>query len=360
MGSVKDLVVYTEPTEKYLGSGEFDFSNRYSVFDWGKMPDTIPHKGEALCLMAARNFEKLRERGYPTHYQGVLNANNKQVSIQELTSPTYRMVISLSRVVKSEFREGMFDYSYFQQGRGKINNFVVPLEVIYRRGAPQGSSLFKTLDQLEKEEKSYDIHDLLSHYGLNRRPKPGDLFPKTGFDFTTKFEPTDRKISDEFAFSISGLTREQFAQLATLRQVAVNLVSLQSRKVGLIDYDGKHEYRLYNGQVAIADVFGTLDENRFMFNGKQVSKEFFRQVYKAEQLDWVTDVERAKSEAERRGIKDWKQLMTTQPQKLNPDLINLVGEMYASTAERYTGLQLFGARSLEEVMSDLEPYYPSQ
>ncbi len=63
MGSVKDLEVVEKPTRGAMGVGRFRFSDRYSVFDWGEMPDRIGCKGEALCLMGAYCFEKLEEAG---------------------------------------------------------------------------------------------------------------------------------------------------------------------------------------------------------------------------------------------------------------------------------------------------------
>ena len=53
MGSVKDLTIITPATPNQMGSGRFFFSDRYSVFDWGEMPDRIPRKGEAIALLGA-------------------------------------------------------------------------------------------------------------------------------------------------------------------------------------------------------------------------------------------------------------------------------------------------------------------
>jgi phosphoribosylaminoimidazole-succinocarboxamide synthase len=53
MGSVKDLPILKKQKEKEAGVGRFVFSDRYSVFDWGEMPDLVPNKGAALCLMGA-------------------------------------------------------------------------------------------------------------------------------------------------------------------------------------------------------------------------------------------------------------------------------------------------------------------
>ena len=48
MGSVKDLIIVKNPTQKNMGIGKFIFSDRYSVFDWGEMPDQIEEKGKEL------------------------------------------------------------------------------------------------------------------------------------------------------------------------------------------------------------------------------------------------------------------------------------------------------------------------
>ncbi|MEM4702816.1 MAG: phosphoribosylaminoimidazolesuccinocarboxamide synthase, partial [Archaeoglobaceae archaeon] len=71
MGSVKDLIVIKEPSDG-LGEGIFVFSDRYSVFDYGEMPDKIDGKGSSLCLISAFFFEKIEESGIRTHYMGLL------------------------------------------------------------------------------------------------------------------------------------------------------------------------------------------------------------------------------------------------------------------------------------------------
>ena len=72
MGSVKDLIILESPTKEKAGRGRFVFSDRYSVFDWGEMPDHIDNKGLALCIAAAYFFEKLQEKNIATHYTNFL------------------------------------------------------------------------------------------------------------------------------------------------------------------------------------------------------------------------------------------------------------------------------------------------
>ena len=84
MGSVKDLKVIREATPNNPGQGKFVFSDRYSVFDWGEMPDHIKNKGAALCLMGAYCFDKAEEHGIKTHYRGVVRSDGKLVRLDEI------------------------------------------------------------------------------------------------------------------------------------------------------------------------------------------------------------------------------------------------------------------------------------
>lgn len=357
MGSVKDLIIGIEPNEKELGIGVFNFSNRYSVFDWGKMPDDIPNKGAALCMMAAWNFEQAERAGIGTHYLGLANPLGGGITtINGVRAPADRMIVKLARAIKPPYENGKYDYSYFTKNRGRINNYVVPLENIYRRGAPQGSSLLKRMAGLDQKRDAKELMSLLSKYGLTHRPMPGSIFPKLGFDFTTKFERRDRELSDSEAYRISGLTNEQFSNLNFTKEKIASMVSGRAREVGLTDYDGKHEYISHNGGIMLADVAGTFDENRFMLGNRQVSKELLRQHLKTTQKEWYEDIQRAKTEAEEKKIENWKSLVRVQPKPLEPRLVDLVGEMYASGANRYIGLQIFKARPLEKVMNDLGEY----
>jgi len=82
MGSVKDIEIIEAPEKNRLGLGRFVFSDRYSVFDWGEMPDHISNKGASLCIISAYFFEKLGEK-HRTHYVGVVE-NGKVKRLDEL------------------------------------------------------------------------------------------------------------------------------------------------------------------------------------------------------------------------------------------------------------------------------------
>src|SRR3989338_5122654 len=112
MGSVKDLEILKKHTEK-RGIGRFIFSDRYSVFDWGEMPDHIENKGAALCLMSSYCFEKAEEQGIKTHYRGLVNKRGECIRVNEIEEPTNIMEIELVRVIRPEFTNKRYNYSMF-------------------------------------------------------------------------------------------------------------------------------------------------------------------------------------------------------------------------------------------------------
>ena len=63
IGKVKTVTILKQPTPNEFGSAVFAFRDEYSIFDFGKMPDDIPFKGESLCRMAIYNFERLEQQG---------------------------------------------------------------------------------------------------------------------------------------------------------------------------------------------------------------------------------------------------------------------------------------------------------
>ncbi|HAV42941.1 TPA: phosphoribosylaminoimidazolesuccinocarboxamide synthase, partial [bacterium] len=139
-----------------MGIGRFHFSDRYSIFDWGEMPDQIENKGASLCIMGAYCFEKLEEQGIKTHYRGVLDQNGNLVKTDDLRVPTTIMEINLVRVIPPEpiQKNDVLRYDY-QAYTPNLTNFVIPLEIIYRNSLPEGSSIFKRL-----RDKEISLSDL--------------------------------------------------------------------------------------------------------------------------------------------------------------------------------------------------------
>ncbi len=298
--------------------------------------------------MAAWNFEELGRRGVKTHYRGL---SKEGLRLGELKKPTNVMKIAITRIIRPEFKEGKWDYSVFEEKRGEIDNYLVPLEIIFRNGFPEGSSVFRKL-----KEGKITPKDL----GLKKPPKPGDMLEKPIYDFWTKLEPTDRALSEGEAYRISGLSRKEFENLKEILEICNEAITERCEEVGLINYDGKIELFKF-GDLYVCDVLGTLDENRFAIaegdlKGEQVSKEFLRQWYKKNDSAWVTEIERAKRQAREEGVENWKRLCSRGPISLPKELSDLLSQMYMSAANLYIGRRIFDSPPLGTVMEKLKKY----
>lgn len=347
MGSVKDLEVVEKPARDAMGVGRFHFSDRYSVFDWGEMPDHISGKGEALCLMGAYCFEKLEEAGVRTHYRGLMDATGKVVRFEELSQPTSTMEVALVNVYRPEARSvrGKVEYDYTVY-TSSLKNCLIPLEVIYRNGLPEGSSVFKRLEQGKASTKDLE----LDHY-----PKLGERFAKPIFDVSTKLEDTDRYVTWDEARRIAGLTEPELAAVKAVLAEVDDAVSLMAGQSGLENEDGKIELAFDDWRrLMVVDVVGTLDECRFTYEGVHVSKEVARQFYK--KTRWYLDVEEAKRTAETQGVREWRSLCRSQPPKLDPQLRVLIGEMYMAAANDTTCRRMFDVPSLAKVIKKYRDY----
>ncbi len=343
MGSVKDLEVLKKPTPEAMGLGRFHFSDRYSVFDWGEMPDQIENKGAALCMMGAYCFERLEEQSVRTHYKGLVEPDGRVVGFKDVRNPSGVMEVCIVNVYRPEpqLLNGRLTYDYSAY-TPKLRNTIIPLEVIYRNGLPEGSSVFKRLEQ-----GKITYQDL----GLDHYPHPGERFTKPVFDVSTKLEQTDRYLTWDEAKTIAGLTNiEMIAVKAVLAKVNDTITEMACR-AQLSNEDGKIELSFdQNRTLMVVDVVGTLDESRFTSDGFHVSKEIARQFYK--KTSWYKDIEDAKKEAEVRGIKDWKSLCKSQPPKLEPELKRFISEMYMAAANELTNRRLFEVPPLAKVIAE--------
>jgi phosphoribosylaminoimidazole-succinocarboxamide synthase len=347
MGSVKDLEIINKPTKTSMGTGRFHFSDRYSVFDWGEMPDHIEGKRASLCLQGAYCFEKLEEKGITTHYEGLVNEKGKIVSFEEAEPTVNTMEIKLVNVYKPRAiaQEGKlkYDYSTFTPN---LNNFLIPLEVVYRNGLPAGSSVFKRLEQ-----GITTINDL----GLDHYPSPGERLAKPIFDASTKLEEKDRYVTWEEAQKLARLTDDELDTIKDILLKVDQTITEIALGADLDNEDGKIELAFdTNRRLMVVDVVGTLDECRFTYNGLQVSKEIARQFYR--KTEWFNDIEEAKKAAEAKGIADWKSLCKTQPPKLDPQLKRIISQMYMAAANEMTNRRMFEMPRLAEIVKEYREY----
>lgn len=320
MGSVKDLEVLEYPSSNKSGRGRFIFSDRYSVFDWGEMPDHIPDKGKSLCISAAYFFEKLKSLGLKSHYLGLVEDGNKLGRLSDIKIPVDIMEVKLLRVLTPLQKSGRYDYSIYQTEK---NNFLIPLEIIYRKSLPEGSSVFKRL-----EEGSLKLEDL----GLKEMPLPGQTLRKPFLDISTKLEETDRYLSWEEAKDIAHLNNSEINEIKRATLLINELINEEAKKVCLKYEDGKIEFGFDEERnLIVIDVLGTLDECRFTFEEMPVSKEIARLYYR--KTDWFKKL----VEAKKRDSMNWKEKVNLSPPPLPSRLRELISMAYCAFANEITG-----------------------
>ena len=267
----------------------FEFSDSYSVFDWGIMPDHLENKGIAQAQFARIIFEYLTKRtDIKTTFLGMEKKHMMKIRPVSLLRPQFK---------------GYWDYSAYQE---KPCNVLLPLEVLFRFGVPKGSSFLK------RATKEY-CHFL----GLPDIPQEGDFFDDVVVEFTSKLEEEDRFVDYKEAREMAGLSEDEFiCLLHRSKKLAVCLRELFTR-IGLDLWDGKFEFAIgpmVSGQreFLLADSVGP-DELRLGLLGYQLSKENIRQYYRGS--DWHMAVVEAKKMARVRGVYDWREICRKEMKK---------------------------------------------
>jgi phosphoribosylaminoimidazole-succinocarboxamide synthase len=275
-GSTKDI---------YHVSGEelmFKFSNRYSIFDYGEMPDQIELKGKNTALFTFNIYKYFESKlGIKTHLLR-LGPEADEIIVRKFNVP----------------RD--FDSSTFYQRR-PVNAFI-PLEVIFRFGAPKGSSLIK---------KGF---------------KEGEKFESVMIDFTTKLESIDRPIDLAEAKEISGMNENEFTSLQKMaNNLAYSLRDLIESK-GLTLWDGKFEFAFgetistNEREIILVDSI-SLDEMRISYKEMPLSKEILRQIYKND--PWFKELSEIK-EVDRDNFRS----KVSKPKNLDAHTMQLISDMY--------------------------------
>ena len=401
-GSVKDL---KGPVRARAGSTQtqavlFEYTDAYSVFDWGKMPDALNRKGEALAVLAADWFEKLEKpetwkefsrspealglrkgnrfgsafnelgeelqaRGLKTHYLGALasqptviaagDGEVQPVRLQDLTAPSRWLAVRQVSVVKpavtTVLGRALPDY---HATRNASLPRLVPLEVVFRFSAPEGASIF--------ERVARDPAYLASLGFGDTKLTPGARWDFPVLELFTKLETTDRPVPLTEALSISGLSAPQLQNLLFRTAWVAGCLRWLCSRAGLELADGKLEWGVAqggegvppseDGSLMLVDAVGP-DELRILKDGVQLSKEFLRQHYRGS--PWYESVIKAKEAAQAQGVSDWKRGVALPPPPLPAAKRELASQVYLALANALTGRPWFaGAWTLDRVVSELK------
>jgi phosphoribosylaminoimidazole-succinocarboxamide synthase len=277
------------------------------------MPDEIPDKGASLCSMGAFNFELLEEKGVPTHYRGVVSEGSV-VPLSDADQPPSEMAIELTQVPDLPRSGRDYDYETYHAEAG--DNYLVPLEVVFRNSVPPGSSLRRRTDPAD--------------HGLDfpEWPKGVVQLEQPIVEFSTKYEEGDRYLSREEADYIAG--KADVDDLEVLAREVNRVVTARAAEADLVHEDGKIEC---------------------LYFGQQVSKEFLRQYHKRTQPEWVEAVENAKEAAKAHDRADWKALCDRDPEPLPDEVVAAARDLYGAGTNAYVDSALFDAPSLEEAVA---------
>jgi phosphoribosylaminoimidazole-succinocarboxamide synthase len=380
-GSVKNLRVVEKPSPTEPGIYLFEYTDDYSIFDWGKMPDPLAGKGQAMATLTAFFFEeleapstweelersscwqsipdqefrdslvnsplfsKLQKEGLRTHYRCLRDSQGTPTRISQLREPTNIVEVDAVNIVKPERIEisgrAVWDYTVFRPG---MDLFLIPVENVFRYGIPRGSSL------LERLEESPDYHLTL---GLQEKPKEGDWLPRPILEYFTKLEPQDRHLTLEQSFNYAGLNQHEYIE----KDMLVYLVSLylidRFARAGIEIWDGKFEF-IRMGGLVLADAIGP-DELRCVKDGVQISKEPIRQYHKLNQADWYDKTREAKKEDPENWVQICKDRYHSEPEPMDPRFRTLCEHMYQSLTNAVTGTEWFPeALPLHDVIGGLK------
>jgi phosphoribosylaminoimidazole-succinocarboxamide synthase len=328
-GSVKD-VYGIQGQDPYV----FVFSDRYSIFDWGEMPDALAGKGESLAVMGdlffrhlgkkdvweswqipeqypkfwrdsfstSIIFQRLKRTGLSHHSLGLVDEQGR--SLPEGSFSRRLAVRALGRpAATSSVMNGQLHWDYSNYA-SRPERALVPLEVVFRFGAPEGSSFLSRAEEIPGYAQSF---------GFAERPAPGELFPFPIVEFFTKLEPSDRFLTRDEAAVIAALRPQELDDLVALTTLlALRLRDLFS-PLGLSLWDGKFEFGFIpptggagHRGFQLVDSIGP-DELRLIGpGGVHFSKELLRRVYRG--TPWYDGMEKAKKLAKERGEKDWKKI----------------------------------------------------
>ncbi len=266
------------------GSSEliaFRFSDRVSVFDYGALPELIPNRGDSLF-----RFARVLQRYLS--FAGVASAFEADASE------------ALGCIVMR--RAGGVKWNLLKK-KGALT--FIPLEIIFRWGAPKGSSLLK------------------------RRPDLpiGVIFEKPMIEFYTKLEDQDRLLSTEEAEKLL----PKNVELSDLGDFSLRVAALLKEffdDLGLHLWDGKIEVAVdEEGEILLIDAV-TPDELRLTLPGRNtvpLSKELLRFWYS--KTHWAQQIEFAKA----RSAKGWKSEVELPP-RLGMWRIQRIAQLYEALA----------------------------
>ena len=306
LNSTKNLEIIEPPTAAKEGIGVFEYTDNYTVFHYGRMPDLIPGKGEAICRMAVFNFMLLEAADVRTHFRRFIAPNMIEFDLARFPDP----------------------------GTGPLTpdtgNYLVPVQVLFRNELPQGSSVHRRLatGALAPAE-----------VGLSGIPAVGERLRHPLIEYATMLEDVNRFIGRPEAQRLAGLTGDQFQAMHDTTVKVNEVLTGHARELGLNHSDGKVEFLVSSdADIVLADSPGTPDESRLLFNAVHCGKQVLRNWYVGNGLE--VPVSRLIAEGVPRNR--WPQ-----PTSLPAEFLPVMSDLYRALSETWTGQHLWNAPDLQ-------------
>jgi len=371
----------------------FEFTDDYSVFDWGKMPDTIANKGRALAVIGTYLFQRigeasfwrdlpnsphlkrfdqawlkarfshsiysgqngLRDNGAPHHFTKLVKEDGSEAPLAfggTSKDPVFMEVFEAAvhrPTLEKIMHQTLFVYP---QLNDLSKTRLIPLEIVFRFGMPSGSSLTERLAKTPEYAQELGVEI----------PGPGKFFAHPVLEFYTKLEPKDRLLSWQEAVVLSGLSGQPFEDLIELAlDTALALyVIFAERKIEL--WDGKVEMVAQDSHPILADSIGP-DELRLLYEDCHLSKEMIRQVYRGTQ--WETQLKEAQKIAKADNSRSWKEVAVNDlkiaPEPLTPAAKQVIDQLYGVLANHLVGEQIFEKHPpLDRFIKELPPEFKGE
>lgn len=303
--STKNLKVATPVTETSAGVGIFEYTDAYTVFHYGRMPDLIPGKGEAICRMAAFNFALLEAAGVRTHFRRFIAPHRIEFGLARLPLPD---AVPLAPDVR---------------------NTLLPVQVLVRTELPQGSSVHRRLASGTLTP---------AQAGLRSLPAVGEELKEPLVEFATMLDDVNQYIDTAEAQRLTGLDDDRFQALLDTTVTVNRVLTEHARTVGLRHCDGKLEFVVAaDGGLVLADSPGTPDESRLLFDGVHCGKQVLRNWYVDNGLE--IPVNRLIAEGVPRHR--WPT-----PTPLPGEFLPVMSDLYRSLSETWTGERRYNAPDL--------------
>lgn len=383
-GAVKDLLgpVVVKQTPAIV----FEYSDSFSMLDWGRMPDLLPKKGEALACLAADLFERLEQpetwkefsktpgalalrkgnrvgsvfneigeelqsQGLETHYLGVLRKSPEGSEVEpnrlsQLAEPTRRLVVKQASTAKPTLTtvlgRSLTDY---YPTRMTPAPRLIPLDVFFRFNCLEGSPF------AERVSRDPNYLASLGFPGHQQHAHASWDFPV--LELFTQLESINRPVPLSEALATTGLSAPQLQEILLKTAWVAGYLRSHFQTSGLELVDGKLEWALSEeGKCFLVNALGP-DELNLLKNGVSLSRNFLQPFYRGSQ--WYQNVTLAKAHAQANGIAEWKRFVPKMPPPLPTAYRELAAQLYMSVSRELTGKNWFSeAWGVDKVIREIE------